>query len=115
MNSKLRYIFLRQLNFDRICILDALSLELAVVASDVGGIPELIEDRVTGRLVPPADTQQLARVIDEILDDPTGAREMASQGARRAQDLFSADAMVEGTIEVYRQVLQDVRVEEVVQ
>ncbi|NRA76276.1 MAG: glycosyltransferase family 4 protein, partial [Planctomycetes bacterium] len=96
-------------------ILDALSLKLAVVASDVGGIPELIEDRVTGRLVPPADTQQQARVIDELLDDPTSAQEMASRGKQRARDHFSADAMVEGTIEVYRQVLRDVRVEEVVQ
>jgi len=52
---------------------------------------------------------------DEILDDPTGAREMASQGARRARDLFSADAMVEGTIEVYRHLLEAVPVEEVVQ
>lgn len=96
-------------------ILDALSLELAVVASDVGGIPELIEDRVTGRLVPPADTQQLARVIDELLDDPTSAQKMASRGKPHARNHFSADAMVEGTIEVYRQVLRDVRVEEVVQ
>jgi glycosyltransferase involved in cell wall biosynthesis len=96
-------------------ILDALNLGLPVVASDVGGIPEVIEDRVTGRLVAPADARQLAQVIDEILDDPTGADEMASQGARRARDLFSADAMVEGTIEVYRQLLETVPVEEVVQ
>lgn len=87
-------------------ILDALQSQLPVVASAVGGIPEVIEDRITGRLVPPADATALATTIDELLDDGSMAAELAQAGAARAQQRFSASAMIEGILTVQNSLLQ---------
>ncbi|MGE4618428.1 MAG: glycosyltransferase family 4 protein [Planctomycetota bacterium] len=87
-------------------ILDAMNQELPVIASAVGGIPEMVEDDVTGRLVVAADSSTLAKTIDQLLDDPAGARELALSGAKRARQDFSADAMVEGNLALHRNLLE---------
>ena len=89
-------------------ILDALQGQLPVIASAVGGIPEVIEDRVTGLLVAPADAKPLAVAIDTLLDDATLSQDLARAGALRAQQRFSADAMIEGNLTVQRELLNDV-------
>ncbi|MEN9355518.1 MAG: GDP-mannose-dependent alpha-(1-6)-phosphatidylinositol monomannoside mannosyltransferase, partial [Fibrobacterota bacterium] len=62
-----------------------------VVASRVGGIPDVVKDAVTGFLVPPADPKALAEAIDMILADPILASQMASQGRKLAREHFSWD------------------------
>jgi glycosyltransferase involved in cell wall biosynthesis len=88
-------------------ILDALGAGRTVIASDVGGIPEVIEDGVTGRLVAAANPALLAEAIDQMLDDPTTAARLAEAGKQRATSQFSAEAMVEGNIRVHRELLEE--------
>jgi glycosyltransferase involved in cell wall biosynthesis len=85
-------------------ILDALAARRPVVASRVGGIPEILEGG-NGVLVPPSDPQALAGAIGDLLDDPARARGLGEAGRRTVEARFSVDATVEGTLDVYREVL----------
>lgn len=72
-------------------VIEAQSAGKAVIASRVGGIPELIDDGVDGILVPPGDSVALAGAIAALLADPDRARELGQAGARRVRDRMSVD------------------------
>lgn len=86
-------------------VLDALALGKPVVATKAGGIPEIIENGVTGTLVPPADPQALAEGIIAYLANPEWTRQIGLQGQQKVRKNFSVDIMVEKNIDVYRQLL----------
>lgn len=88
-------------------ILEAMATGLPVVATRVGGNPELVEAGRTGVLVPPADPDALARGLRAYADDP--ARVLAHGGAARrsVEQRFSIDAMVARYVAVYDAVLSD--------
>lgn len=69
---------------------EALMLGLPVVASDVGGLPEIITDGVTGRLVPPDDPAALAGALADLLADPAAAAELGRAGREDVRVRFSA-------------------------
>jgi starch synthase len=81
--------------------LEAMACETAVVASAVGGIPEVVEDGVTGLLVPPADPRALGEAVNELLAEPARARAMGEAGRRRAVERFSWRAVAERTVALY--------------
>ncbi len=81
--------------------LEAMACETAVVASAVGGIVEVVDDGVTGLLVPPARPDELARAITSLLDDPERRRRMGLAGRRRVEERFSWASVAERTEEVY--------------
>ncbi len=83
-------------------ILDAQMAGLPVVATRAGGIPEIVRDGETGLLAEPRDPVSLAAAVVRLLDDPALARRLARTGQALALERFSADAMVEGTLEAYR-------------
>jgi glycosyltransferase involved in cell wall biosynthesis len=83
-------------------LLDAMALSKAIVATNTGGIPEAVVDRETGILVPPRDHRKLAAAIVQLLKSPDLRARMGRAGFERAQRLFSADRMVESTLDVYR-------------
>jgi len=83
-------------------LLDAMALSKATVASDTGGIPEVVSHGETGLLVPPRDASELASAIAKLLKDPDRRERMGNAGLERVKRLFSADQMVEKTLEVYR-------------
>ena len=85
--------------------LDAMLAGRPVVASRVGGLPEIVEDSVTGLLVPPGDAAALAAALERALSDPELARRLGSAGRRRANELFSAQRMAAE----YREVLLGTR------
>lgn len=86
-------------------LLDALHVELPTVASQVGGIPEIIRHEETGLLSPPADPATLAERIARLFHEPDFARKLAVRGHEVAREEFSVDQMVAGNVAVYRATL----------
>lgn len=82
--------------------IEALATGLPVVASAVGGIPEIVRDGVTGYLVPPGDPGRLADRLLDLLTDPTGLREMACAARAEALGRFAADAILPEHLDFYR-------------
>ncbi len=82
-------------------ILDAMACRRAVVASAVGGIPEVVETGTTGLLVPPRDASALASAIVRLLRDPALTDRLAEAGRASVERRFSADRMVQDTLDTY--------------
>jgi starch synthase len=99
--------------------LEAMACETAVVATATGGIPEVVVEGETGRLVPieqatdgtgtPLNPDQyvadFAEALNEVVSDPELAQAMGKAGRQRAIDAFSWGAIAERTVDVYRSVL----------
>jgi alpha-maltose-1-phosphate synthase len=81
--------------------LEAMACGTAVVASAVGGIPEVVEDGRTGLLVPPDDDAALAQAINALIDDPARAAELGARGRARAVAEFSWDSIAAQTADLY--------------
>ncbi|HSH69614.1 MAG TPA: glycosyltransferase family 4 protein, partial [Deferrisomatales bacterium] len=86
-------------------VLDAMMAGKPVVATRTGGVPDVVEDGVTGLLVPPRDPVALADALCRALADPAGAALRAAAARRRAVERFSVDAMVDGNLAVYQELL----------
>ena len=81
--------------------LEAMAAGKPVVATRVSAIPEVVEDNVTGLLVPPDDPAALAGALLELIRDPAQARQMGKAGHARVHAHFSAAAMIAKTAAVY--------------
>jgi len=88
-----------------IAALDAMAASLPVVATSVGGIPELIEDGKSGWLVPPRDAEALASRLRLLLCDPELRLSMGEAGYTRVRDRFSAARMTESFARLYDELL----------
>lgn len=84
-------------------ILEAMAVGLPVVATAVGGTPEMVLDGETGRLVPPQDPQALEVAFTQLLVDAEQRHRMGQQGRRRAEAMFSLPAMVSAYEQLYEQ------------
>lgn len=100
-------LFIMSSHLEGLCtsILDALSVGVPVVATRTGGIPEIIEHDKNGLLVPARDPDALAAQIQRLLDDPSLRNRFIAEGHQTVAREFTADAMVEGTLNVYRKIL----------
>lgn len=81
---------------------EAAFLGTPVVATDVGGTRELVEDGVTGRLVPPNDAGALTDALADVLRDPDTARAYAAAAREKVVAEFSAEKMLQRLGEIYR-------------
>jgi starch synthase len=82
--------------------LEAMACETAVVASRVGGIPEVVAEGETGFLVEPGNAAELAASVNELLADPELATRFGKAGRKRAVEHFSWRAIAERTADLYR-------------
>ena len=89
--------------------LEAMACGTPVVASRVGGIPEVVVDGETGRLVEPGDVAALGQALREVLADPARARRMGEAGRRRVEAHFSWDRIADRTMTVYREAIESAR------
>jgi glycosyltransferase involved in cell wall biosynthesis len=81
-------------------LVEAMALGKPIVASDVGGIPDLVIHNHNGLLVPPADVEGLVNSINELLHDPIKRKEMGDRGKVVAAD-YSAEAMIQKIDQLY--------------
>lgn len=84
--------------------LEAMACGTPVVASAVGGLLDTVLDGVTGRLVPPRDSDRLAKTVAEVLADDEQRAAMGHAGQRRARSRYSWDRIAADTLRVYHSV-----------
>ena len=85
---------------------EALYVGTPVVATTVGGIPEIVDDGVDGILVPPGSDGALAEAIAELLNDPERRAKMAGAGREKVKSRFSFKSMVKSYEEIYEAALK---------
>ena len=85
--------------------LEAMAAARPVVATRVGGIPEVVVDGATGILVPPREPQAMARALSSLLDDPVRRAEMGARGRDRAQSVFDRRSHARALGAVYERAL----------
>ena len=90
-----------------LAIAEAMAAGKPVVASNVDGIKEVVEDGVTGILVPPQNTEALANAILYLLNNPRKAVAMGKAGRKRVKQLFTVEKMVSRWDELYQHLAQE--------
>jgi glycosyltransferase involved in cell wall biosynthesis len=85
--------------------LEAMACERPVVATDVGGLPLIVKDGVTGLLVPLGDPSALAAALSRLLGDDALRQRMGTAGRERALQEFSWEAIARRTVAFYREVI----------
>ncbi len=87
-------------------LLDAMRAGLPIVASRVGGIPEIVQHEVNGLLVPPADAEALAAALERLYRDAQLRRRLGAAGRAKAQN-YSPAHMAESYLQHYRLLVRD--------
>jgi len=86
-------------------VIEAMAAGLPVVATDVGGTPEVVQDGQTGFLVPPGEYEALAISICKLLEDPDLRCRMGKEGKERVAKYFSIEQMTQQFEQLYEQLL----------
>lgn len=87
-------------------ILEAMACGLPVVATGVGGVPEVVQEGETGRLVPPKNHEALGEAVCQLLANPQRLAALGQAGRRRAREDFSLESMVRRHEAVFGQMIQ---------
>jgi glycosyltransferase involved in cell wall biosynthesis len=80
---------------------EAMASGLPVVSTSAGAIPEVIENGITGILVPPEDSEKLASAVIHLLDDPERMRQMGVKGKERVEKYFTWDKVANKVVQFY--------------
>ena len=88
-------------------LLEAMALEIPVVATDVGGTSDIITDRVHGRLVPRRDAPALAKAIDETLDGAAETAAMVAAARRRVENELSFAVRMRAVERIYEDLMNE--------
>ena len=87
-------------------LMETMAMSLPCVATDVGGIPEVVVNNVTGILVPAKAVEPMADAILKIIKDPDMARELGSKGRERVEKQFTVQQMAPAHELVYEKLLK---------
>jgi len=85
-------------------LLDAMACSRPIVATNAGGIPEVVDDGVTGLLVPPRNHTAMAEAIIELISNRARRQQMGDAGFARVNERFTVERMIAGTAAVYARV-----------
>jgi glycosyltransferase involved in cell wall biosynthesis len=85
--------------------MEAMAMGLPVIASNVGGLPELVKDGETGLLVPPADMTALAGAMKRLLEDQKRASVLAERGKDYVRNTYAIGRTVDRTLDLYLELL----------
>lgn len=88
-----------------LALLEAMAAGLPVIASRVGGLPEVVTDGDNGLLIPPKDPEALAAALARLLDNPALAQKLGENARRQVQENFSLDRLGREINEIYRELL----------
>ncbi len=86
-------------------VLDAMACRVPVIATDAGGIPEMVRHHETGLLVPVGNTKMLAEAIIAVLQDPESAKLRCENAYRMLHEQFSVQQMIDGNLRVYNELM----------
>ncbi len=89
-----------------VSVIEAMAAGKPVVASLVGGVPELVQHRLTGLLVPPGDPQALAQALAQLLGDPSLMDSMGAMARKRVQRDLTMEQMAKKNEEFYYELLE---------
>lgn len=84
-------------------VLDAMACHVPVIATDAGGIPEMVRHQETGLLVPVGNSTLLAKAIMAVLQDPENAKVRCKNAYRMLNEQFSVQRMIDGNFQVYNE------------
>lgn len=101
MESSTAFVMSSEMEGLPIVLLEALAGEVPIVATSVGGIPEVVTTEVNGLLVAPLDSGALAEAIGRVLAQPLAARARAVTGRKWFEENATAEAMARKTLSVY--------------
>lgn len=87
-------------------ILEAMACGVPVIASNVGGIPEQVDDGITGFLVPPQNPEMMAQSAESLLDDSCLMEKMGAAAIQKVQDRFTLEHQVEQYLQWYKEILK---------
>jgi len=90
-------------------VVEPLAAEVPIVAAAVGGIPEVVIDRMTGRLVKSRKAHEVAKVIGEVLEEVTAHRRMAARGAGLVRTMFDVERTAMEIRDVYAHIVESGR------
>jgi glycosyltransferase involved in cell wall biosynthesis len=85
--------------------LEAMMRGSPLVASDIGGLREIVDPGTTGSLVPPGDVDALAQSVLSYLEDPARSEMTGARGRKKALEKYSEDVYVEGFMALYERIL----------
>jgi glycosyltransferase involved in cell wall biosynthesis len=100
-------IYLQPSIYEALCVsvIEASAMELPIIASNVGGLPEVVDHNITGILIPPDDPQALVEAIEALANDKEKREEMGKQGRRKAIRQFSLEREVKEWLGLYEKAL----------
>lgn len=87
-------------------VLEAMSAGLPVLASEVGGIPDLVKNGVNGYLCDPASAESIRNGLRKLLQDPSHAKQLGDNGKKQAVERYLPKAVAKRHLEIYREVVQ---------
>jgi len=90
-----------------VVLLEAMAGKIPIVATDVGGNAEVLEDQVTGYIVSPGNYHLMAQKIIYLLSNPDLSQQMGKMGFERVKKYFSLDSMVKSYEKTYRKLLAE--------